>query len=113
MFAVLAFGLLTFSVIGVTATIMNRPSEYEDAISACSVAPDALADQGSSIHLTGSTLEDATCLLNHLDFPTSVVAKIERTASVDGVQRETVDGVEVSWKYHPNTGLDLIFADRS
>jgi hypothetical protein len=38
--------------------------------------------------------------------------EIEETAAIDGIQRRTFksQGVNVSWKYHPDRGLEIMWS---
>lgn len=44
-----------------------------------------------------------------LDLPDSVIVKMSSTRAIDGIQSAEYDGVEVSWSYHPNNGLEVIY----
>jgi hypothetical protein len=45
-----------------------------------------------------------------LGLPDSVIEKMSATRSVDGRQSYLGDGVEVSWTYHPNNGLEIQYS---
>ena len=44
-----------------------------------------------------------------LKFPESVMVKIGRTSSLNGVQTHEGDGVTLTWKYHPDSGLEALY----
>lgn len=52
--------------------------------------------------------EELVCMLNALGTPESIISKMERTRSLDGVQEDSAGGYDYSWTYHPDNGLDII-----
>lgn len=44
-----------------------------------------------------------------LGLPESLTEKMNRTSALDGRQTETYDDVTVSWKYHPDQGLEVTY----
>ena len=44
-----------------------------------------------------------------LKLPESLIKDMGATSSMDGKQTETYDKVVVSWKYHPDTGLEVTY----
>jgi hypothetical protein len=53
-------------------------------------------------------ISDIACVLSELDTPDSVVAEMDGTRALDGRQSDDWDGLEASWSYHPDDGLDII-----
>lgn len=45
-----------------------------------------------------------------LGLPDSLIQKMGSTRALDGRQSEEYDGLEVSWSYHPNKGLEVLFS---
>lgn len=45
-----------------------------------------------------------------LGLPDSVIEKMSKTRSLDGMQSAKGDGVEVSWTYHPDHGLEVTYS---
>lgn len=54
------------------------------------------------------TISDIVCVLGALDAPDAVRTKMSQTTSLDGRVTDTWAGIEASWKYHPDEGLDVI-----
>jgi hypothetical protein len=52
---------------------------------------------------------DIQCLLEATGAPASVEAKMGETRALDGRQEDSWGDIEVSWSYHPDQGLDVIF----
>lgn len=46
---------------------------------------------------------------NKLDLPDSVLNKMAHTRSMDGRQVYEGDGIEISWIYHPDNGLEVTY----
>ena len=106
--AALAVGLLV-SACGAGATVLEAASVE------CGAG--VIGDDGRSLTLdmagedAGSgelTVGDVVCVLNELDVPDAVMTKMDSTSSNDGRQSDDWDGIEVSWKYHPDSALDVI-----
>jgi hypothetical protein len=43
--------------------------------------------------------------------PGSIVARLDSTRAMDGVQQATWDSYTATWSYHPDSGIDLIIED--
>ncbi len=44
-----------------------------------------------------------------LNLPDSLIQKMSKTRALDGVQSEQYDQLEVSWSYHPDNGLEVLY----
>lgn len=55
------------------------------------------------------SLMDVETIIKSLDLPDSLYDEMCATNALMGRQSETHDGFEISWSYHPNNGLDVIF----
>ncbi|WP_460391835.1 hypothetical protein [Actinophytocola sediminis] len=98
-----------------SANPANVPSPIEAAHDRCTAGD--LGDGGTTLVLDmegeeyGSgtaTFDDVTCVLVALDVPTSVTSRMNGTRALDGMQDAEWDGIEASWTYHPDAGLDVI-----
>ena len=59
---------------------------------------------------TASTVGSALrSMLEELGFSSAVVSRMGNTRALDGTQRAEGDGVNVTWSYHPDDGLSLVF----
>jgi hypothetical protein len=106
---------LVFFVVG------NRSdSRLSDAVASCGVEGTSgitFAEDGQSLvfdgkgedDYIGGDYNDVECLLTALEAPSTVWAQMLQTSSVDGQQEFDFDGINVSWSYHPNSGLDTNF----
>jgi len=83
-----------------------------------------LADEGTTLHFNVGGKSDSSdptppaapgdvvCVLTELGIPVSVRVKMARTTALQGVQTDIWDGIEASWTYHPDNGLDVILTDK-
>lgn len=55
-----------------------------------------------------ATYADVECVLDKLEAPQSILAKMGSTRALDGMQTADWSGYEATWTYHPDNGLDLI-----
>lgn len=94
---------------------IGATSVLEDARDACDAG--TLADGGQTLVLdmAGSdpfsgdlTYAETLCVLDKLAAPQSVLTKMGSTRSLDGRQADDWNGIEASWSYHPDSGLDVI-----
>lgn len=94
---------------------LSAVSVLEAASSACGAG--SAGDGGRSLVLdmagedagTGSlTFTDVICVLDELETPEAVRTKMGQTTSLDGRVTDRWAGIEASWKYHPDNGLDVI-----
>ncbi len=95
-------------------------THLEDAVGNCDLTESRYADIGDDGYtLTldgapedrpkrGATIDDIACVLYYLEIPDSVVAKIDGTRALDGMQDAEWGGISATWTYHPDDGLDLI-----
>ncbi|MDE3723285.1 hypothetical protein PWG71_17975 [Nocardiopsis sp. N85] len=118
----LVIGLLSGLLLGVGATLLFtsldlRPRPFEAALDTCGLTdhPDAqVGDEGRSLFLqhqgatdvTGLTDDELDCVLTELDAPDSLFVEMGQTRALDGRQRLEWDGIEATWSYHPDDGLD-------
>lgn len=117
---------------GITATVFLTTSSNSDGTHPANgmfTAPNPLAntsrtcaagtlgdnDQTLIVDMAGeepgtgtATIEDVLCVLAELEAPQSVLAQMESTRALDGMQSATWPGYKTTWTYHPDDGLDLI-----
>ncbi len=49
--------------------------------------------------------------MSELDVPSAILGQVSRTNSLMRVQDASFDGLDLSWSYHPDKGLDMINVD--
>lgn len=116
-----AVAVIVVVIVAVAAiTTALAPNRFEAALSECDLAEMGillLADDNKTLILdmegdeAGSGLlpfEDVQCVLYALDTPSSTLTLMGSTRAMDGRQSDSWDGIEASWSYHPDNGLDVI-----
>lgn len=94
-------------------------SPFHAALDACGLEngpTSRIGDNGATLDLDhqgeddrrGIGLVALNCVLEELEVPDSVMSQMDRTRALDGRQTAEWDGIEASWSYHPDTGLDVL-----
>jgi hypothetical protein len=109
-------------VLGLVFFVLGNKSDgrLTDAVASCGLEVASgitFAEDGQSLVFDGKGEEDYTgglytdvqCLLEALEAPSTVWAQMLKTSSNDGQQEFDFDGINVSWSYHPDSGLDTNF----
>ncbi|CAL9600735.1 hypothetical protein SUDANB121_05448 [Nocardiopsis dassonvillei] len=118
----LVAGLLAGAVVGVGATLLFtsfdlRGRPFDAALDTCGLTdhPSAeVGDEGRSVFLqhrgatdtTGLTDEELDCVLTELDAPDSLFVEMGQTRALDGRRSLEWNGIEATWSFHPDDGLD-------
>lgn len=71
-----------------------------------------LRDSSKTLTISGAgkyliTDADLTCVENTAKFPAWLKTQIGMTRALDGMQRATYSGYEVTWTYHPDAGVNM------
>lgn len=56
----------------------------------------------------GDNIEAVSCFLSATDMPDSLFERLDHTRALDGTQSASWDRFEVTWSYHPDSGLFLV-----
>lgn len=113
-----AAALVTAAVVGLSLGSMNLSSStaLETAVDNCTVRPFGISldDDGKGLFIDGEgegsfgvSTQDTLCILRSIDVPDSVLSRISNTSALMGQQSAEWDGINASWSYHPDNGLDL------
>lgn len=90
------------------------------AVETCSVTESkgiTIMDGGASIEMQtsgkktwtgGAPFSDIECVLDELQAPQSIQARMGTTRALDGRQTGNWAGYAISWGYHPDNGLNVI-----
>ena len=99
---------------------MKADARFSEALTLCE-ALDAsgitFAEDGQSLNfddkgkddLFGGDFSDLQCIIEKLNAPSTVLARMYQTTSSMGVQDAEWDGISISWTYHPDRGMDANF----
>ena len=85
------------------------------AISRCMKSSSVLSSDGLSLFIDSENefdyrgLEDILSVIDVLGLPDSLADEMGRTSALMGLQVENYNGFEISWTYHPDDGLDVLF----
>jgi hypothetical protein len=113
----------TLAIVGtalllVTLTGCSSNSGFQDAVDTCAPNNGVLVSDGGNTltvdmmgeeDYTGANYMDVMCLIDAVKTPDYIISSIEATRALDGRQRDEFNGVEVSWSYHPDSGLDIVY----
>lgn len=102
----------------------NKPRPFPEALSTCELTSKAssarLGDSDRSLSLDGEGEEDfdglsiseINCVLDVLNVPDSIRSQMSSTRALDGMQRDSWGNFNVSWNYHPNSGLTVNLSEK-
>ena len=111
---VVVLGLVFFVVGGksdgrLTSAVASCGLEVASGITFAEDGQSLVFDGMGEEDYTGGDYTDVQCLLEALEAPVTVWAQMLKTSSNDGQQEFDFDGINVSWSYHPDSGLDTNF----
>lgn len=100
------------------------PSEptIKAALRSCGVISSTyvtLGDNGRTVTLQGQPAknerglkgQDIKCVLNKTSIPDSVVAQMNSTRALDGMQKASWETFAATWTYHPDNGVKVILTE--
>lgn len=94
-----------------------RLDELEASMTACGVTIDSnnvILDGGEAAELArvskfdGASLSSLYCVLDKLEAPAALEAKIGQTRALDGRQTDEWENFAISWSYHPDSGASVL-----
>jgi hypothetical protein len=107
-----------------TGTPSPEPTRFAEAFEATifqTADRITLEDEGTSIVADGPSssafseenlyIDDLTRLFVQLDVPDYVIEQMKSTTALMGTREASWDGIEASWSYHPDNGLDVVLVD--
>lgn len=115
---VIGFLIVTVIAAGVLFVVMTRSSDsmtpIEEAAEKCRTTKN-IGDEGTSISFdtkgekdfSGDDMTKVLCVLDALDAPDRVTARMGQTRALDGTLDAAWDSYEAFWNYHPNSGMSL------
>lgn len=93
-------------------------STFQDAQTACgSPSGVSVQDNGKTLAVdmmgdedyTGASYDDVLCIVTQVGTPSYIKEAMWATRALDGRQSDEFDGISVSWSYHPDTGIDILY----
>ncbi len=98
--------------------VAEQESRLESAFAACESRDSdntlSLEDEGGTIVIDTGEYGDTfgmDCVLTQLDTPQSIQAQMGRTTAMMGVQEAEHEGIEYSWSYHPDNGVNMVITE--
>lgn len=93
--------------------MFNPTNPLSDASTTCNAGILADDDHTLVVDMMGEdpgtgTIDDVLCVLDEFEAPQAVIAQMESTRALDGMQSTTWSTYKVTWTYHPDDGLDMI-----
>ena len=67
--------------------------------------------RGEDLGSGSLSASEVGCLLDYLDTPDSVTTQMNSTRALDGMRDASWAGLNATWTYHPDDGLDIIITD--
>jgi hypothetical protein len=108
------------NVAGTPVALRGADTPLRQAFSACHSGDLADADRTLVIDTSGEdygtgsdTVDGLMCTLGELGTPQAVIAQLEHTRTLDGMQTARWGGFGASWTYHPDAGVDVIITAKS
>ena len=112
--AIVVVGLGAFLLGGKDTRLIDAHENCKDEDSIWSILYATVSDDGTSMYMDGRGEEGLgvnvsyqACVLRELEVPSTVLSRIDNTSALMGVQTASWKGIEASWTYHPNRGLDI------
>jgi len=109
--------VLIIGALGLTGCA-GKFDTFQKAYDKCG-APQGItvSDEGKTITLNGmgeddyygADLYDVVCVIEAIKTPSYIISNMETTNSLMGRQTATFEDIEVSWSYHPDNGLDIVY----
>ena len=119
---VVLFFAILFAVAAVSGVVSRSPKHDLNNLTGIIKGGDTcvIAEDGKSMKVDtnpdnidgksyGSVLVDIESINEQLDLPSSLIDKMMGTRALDGRQEETHGKVTVSWTYHPDNGLEVLY----
>lgn len=105
-----------------TPTATQVEARLSATLGTCGIRYDdgaQLGDGGQSLTLDsrgeedfdGLTYDSVKCVLEDLDVPDATMNLIETTRALDGRQTGSWDGIDATWSYHPDNGVNVTLVD--
>ena len=112
--ALVASGLLALTLTGCAGQFDLFQKAYDTCGTSSGVS---LSDNGTTISVdtmgeedwSGATYSDLVCIIDAVGTPSYINENIMSTRALDGRQTQEFDGIEVSYSYHPDSGMDIVF----
>lgn len=109
------------AVVALTVSLAGCSTSYtgfQDAVDLCAASNGVLvSDGGNTLSVdmmgeedyVGAGYGDVLCIIGAVETPSYIISAMESTRALDGRQHDTFNDIDVSWSYHPDSGLDIVY----
>lgn len=94
-----------------SATLDTCGIRYDDGAQLGDGGQSLTLDSQGEEDLDGLTYYSVECVLEDLDVPDATMNLIETTRALDGRQTGSWDGIDATWSYHPDNGVNVTLVD--
>jgi hypothetical protein len=112
--ALVASGLLAFTLTGCAGQFDLFQKAYDSCGTPSGVS---VSDNGTTISVdtigeeeySGASYSDLVCVINGVETPSYIYDGIMSVRAMDGRQTQEFDGIVVSYSFHPDHGMSIVF----
>lgn len=112
--ALVAAGAVALTLTGCAGSFDLFQKAYDTCGATSGVS---VSDNGTTISVdtmgeedyAGATYDDLVCVIDAVGTPSYITNSIMSVRALDGRQTQEFDGIEVSYSYHPDNGMDIVF----
>lgn len=117
----LAGGLVLVVAVAIGVSAALTPNPLVQAVAGCSLEGSEgieltdgdktlIVDTEGEEDYEGASYDDYLCITEGLNLPERIKDSMGKTRALDGTMNDTFENLSLTWRYHPNTGIDLTVA---
>lgn len=116
-----AGGLVVVVALGIGISAALTPNPLVQAVAGCSLEGSEgieltdgdktlIVDTEGQDDYTGASYDDYVCIIEGLNLPERIRNNMGETRALDGTMTDTFENLTLSWRYHPDSGINLTIA---
>lgn len=116
-----AGGLLLVVAVAVGVSVALTPNPLVQAVAGCSLEgaegieltdgdKTLIIDTEGEEDYEGASYDDYLCITEGLNLPERIKDSMGKTRALDGTMNDTFENLTLTWRYHPDSGIDLTVA---
>lgn len=94
-----------------SATLGTCGIRYDDGAQLGDAGQSLTLDSRGQEDFDGLSYDSVQCVLEDLDVPDATMNLIETTRALDGRQTGSWDGIDATWSFHPDNGVNVTLVD--
>lgn len=117
----LAGGLVLVVAVAIGVSAALTPNPLVQAVAGCSLEgaegveltdgdKTLIIDTEGQEDYEGASYDDYLCITEGLNLPERIKDSMGKTRALDGTMSDTFENLSLTWRYHPDTGIDLTVA---